>query len=51
MEMSGYIKIDSKGRQIWVRSRNGTINKGGRNDIPLKWDSETGLNKNPFKQE
>jgi hypothetical protein len=25
------------------------INEGGRNDIPLKWDSETGLNRNPFK--
>jgi hypothetical protein len=44
-----HIKIDSKGRQIWTRSQNGIINEGGRNEIPLKWDSETGLNRNPFK--
>ncbi len=45
-----YIKLDSKGRQIWVRVRKGVINEGGRNDIPLNWDSETGLNYNPFKK-
>lgn len=47
---SWHIKLDSEGRQIWTRSQNGIINEGGRNDIPLKWDSETGLNRNPFKK-
>ena len=43
-----HIKTDNKGRQIWTRSQNGKINEGGRNDIPLKWDKETGLYKNPL---
>ena len=43
--------IDSKGRQVWTRSQNGVINEGGRNNMPLKWDNETGLNKNPIKRE
>ena len=45
-----HIKIDSKGRQIWVRSRNGIINEGGRNNMPIKWNKETGLYKNPIKR-
>ena len=45
-----HVKLDSNGRQLWTRSRNGIINEGGRNEIPLKWDSETGLNHNPFRK-
>ena len=45
-----HIQTDNKGRQIWTRSQNGKINEGGRNNIPLKWDNETGLYKNPFKR-
>lgn len=44
------IKIDSKGRQLWVRYMNGKINEGGRNNVPIEWDDEIGLNKNPFKK-
>lgn len=42
--------MDSNGRQIWVRSQNGVINEGGRNDTPKQWDTETGLNKNPIQR-
>lgn len=45
-----HIKISDEGKQIWVRSQNGTINECGVNDIPKEWDDETGLNANPFKQ-
>ena len=44
-----HAKIDNKGRQVWVRSRNGKINEGGRNNTPRLWDKETGLNNNPFR--
>lgn len=45
-----HIKMDSNGRQVWVRSQNGVINEGGRNDTPKQWDTETGLNKNPIQR-
>ena len=44
-----HIFIDNKGRQVWVRSQRGVINEGGRNNTPLVWDEETGLYKNPIK--
>lgn len=36
--------------QNWVRYQNGTINEGGQNQTPRKWDNETGLNNNPVKR-
>ena len=44
------IKIEKNGKQLWVRYKNGKINEGGRNEKILPWDSETGLNHNPFKK-
>ncbi len=44
------IMIDIEGRQVWVRYRGGVINEGGRNATPRSWNSETGLNRNPFKE-
>ena len=44
-------EITSNGTQNWVRYRNGVINEGGRNTTPRDWDSETGLDVNPFKKE
>lgn len=44
-----YAKIQEYGSQVWVRTRNGIINNGGVNKIPLPWDNETGLNENLFK--
>lgn len=43
-------ETNSDGSQNWVRYQNGTINEGGRNAVPRKWDNETGFNKNPFKR-
>lgn len=44
-----HIKLSDEGKQIWVRSQNGTINECGVNDVPREWDDESGLNNNPFK--
>ncbi len=44
------IKIDKNGKQLWVQYQNGVINNGGRNDVPISWDKETGLKNNPFKK-
>lgn len=43
-------EITDTGAQNWVRYQNGTINEGGQNQKPRKWDNETGLNNNPFKR-
>ncbi len=43
------IKIKRDGSQLWVRHQGGTINEGGINKTPRKWDPDTGLNNNPFK--
>ena len=42
-----HVQIDDKGRQVWTRSQNGTINEGGRNNTPRPWDKDTGLDRNP----
>jgi len=39
---------NDNGAQDWVRSRNDTINDGGRNSTPRTWDPDTGLNFNPW---
>ena len=44
------IETTDSGAQNWVRYQNGTINEGGRNKTPRKWDNETGLNNNPVKR-
>lgn len=44
-----HIEMNEKGNQWWVRFREGTINEGGMNSVPRNWDSDTGLNFNPFK--
>jgi len=44
------VQIEPDGSQTWVRHQNGTINEGGNNKIPRKWDNNTGLNNNPFKR-
>lgn len=44
------VETMDSGVQNWVRYRNGTINEGGQNQTPRKWDNETGLNNNPFKR-
>jgi RHS repeat-associated protein len=41
-----YAKILPNGKQIWTRVRNGKITNGGVNDIPKRFDAETGLNRN-----
>ncbi len=45
-----YVKIAEDGTQIWVRTRNGIVNNAGANEVPLEWDSETGLYKNNNKK-
>ena len=44
-----YVKIAEDGTQIWVRTRNGIVDNAGANEVPLEWDSETGLYKNNKK--
>lgn len=44
------IGTTDSGAQNWVRYQNGTINEGGQNQTPRKWDNETGLNNNPVKR-
>ena len=44
------IETTDSGAQNWVRYQNGTINEGGQNQTPRKWDNETGLNNNPVKR-
>lgn len=44
-------KINKNGSQYWVRHKDGIINNGGLNSTPRNWDSETGLNNNPFKKD
>ncbi len=44
------IETTTSGAQNWVRYQNGTINEGGQNQAPRKWDNETGLNNNPVKR-
>jgi filamentous hemagglutinin len=44
------VRIDKKGRQLWVVHQNGKISEGGRNSTPREWDTLTGLNNNPFKK-
>lgn len=44
------VETTKDGSQNWVRHQNGTINEGGRNIIPRKWNGETGLNNNPIKR-
>jgi hypothetical protein len=44
------IETTDSGVQNWVRYQNGTINEGGQNQTPRKWDNETGLNHNPVKR-
>jgi filamentous hemagglutinin len=44
------VKLDNKGRQLWVVYQNGKISEGGRNNEPREWDAQTGLNNNPFKK-
>jgi filamentous hemagglutinin len=39
-----FAKILPDGRQVWVRTRNDVINKGGINDIPKTYNPATGLN-------
>lgn len=46
---SWHSEIDTNGNQWWVRFMNQIINEGGMNTVPKPWDSETGLNFNPFK--
>ncbi len=59
-DASKYIGTDSNGNswnaeimpdgsQNWVRYRNGTIINGGNGYPPRQWDSESGLNSNPKK--
>ena len=47
---SWYARIDSNGKQIWGSVHNNVLSEGGINDIPRIVDSDTGLNKNPFKK-
>ncbi len=44
------IETTDSGAQNWVRYQNGTINEGGQNQTPRKWNDETGLNNNPIKR-
>ena len=39
-----FAKTLPDGRQVWVRTRNDVINKGGINDIPKTYNPATGLN-------
>ncbi len=45
---SWYAEIQPDGSQIWVKTYNGTISNGGVNQMPVTFDSATGLNQNPF---
>lgn len=38
-----YAKMTEDGKQLWVSTRNGIIQNGGINIIPIDWDTETGL--------
>ena len=46
-----YSAIQSDGSQIWVISRNGTIQNAGKNNPPKTWDNETGYSRNPKNTE
>ena len=44
---SWHAEMMADGTQNWVRHKDGVINNGGRNETPMEWDKDTGLNKNP----
>lgn len=44
-----YSKIQSDGSQVWVVTHGGKISNAGKNNKPRRWDSETGYNNNPKK--
>ena len=41
-----HFRNNEDGTQDWVRHQNMVINECGRNTKPIKWDPETGLNRN-----
>ena len=45
-----HVRNNADGTQDWVRHMNQTINEGGQNASPIKWDNKTGLNRNPWKE-
>ena len=45
-----HVRNNANGTQDWVRHMNQTINEGGQNESPIKWDDKTGLNRNPWKE-
>ena len=45
-----HVRNNVNGTQDWVRHMNQVINEGGQNASPRKWDSKTGLNRNPWKE-
>ena len=44
-----YAQIQPDGSQVWARAFHGFVTNAGFNRSPRKFDSRTGLNKNPLK--
>ena len=40
-----YSQIQSDGSQVWVNTRNGTIQNGGVNNPPKIWNPDTGYSR------
>ena len=47
---SWYSKINSDGSQIWGKVHGNKLSNGGINKTPIKLDSYTGFDKNPYKK-
>lgn len=45
-EMKEHIRQNEDGTQDWTRSRDLSIDEGGKNQEAITWDDETGLFKN-----
>ena len=44
-----YASTDDDGSQLWAKVHNNTISDAGKNNSPIKFDTESGLNNNPKK--